>query len=171
MLALGISGFVPNLLVTGYTSSLFHLINHALFKACLFLAAGTVIHSVHSIYVQDMGNLRKFLPFTWGCAVVAAVSLIGLPPFPGFWSKDAILLVALEANPVLFVVGLITAGLTAFYTIRVLGLVFHGPAADNVTDHLKQNDHEHDGAPSMKMSIGILAVIILGIGFLGTFLE
>ena len=171
MLALGISGFVPNLLVTGYTSSLFHLINHALFKACLFLAAGTVIHSVHSIYVQDMGNLRKFLPFTWGCAVVAAVSLIGLPPFPGFWSKDAILLVALEANPALFVVGLITAGLTAFYTIRVLGLVFHGPAAAGVTDHLKQNGHEHDGSPSMKLASGILAVIILGIGFLGPFLE
>ena len=171
MLALGVSGFVPDLLVTGYTSSLFHLVNHAMFKACLFLAAGTVIHTVHSIYVHNMGNLRKFLPFTWGCTLVAAISLIGLPPFPGFWSKDAILLVTLEASPTLFVFGLITAALTAFYTIRVLGLVFHGQAADTVTEHLKHNDHDPDGHTSMKLATGSLAIIILGIGILGPFLE
>ena len=83
MLGLGAAGLAPGLLLDGYTSSIFHLVSHALFKACLFLCAGTVIHAVHSIYIQDMGAVRKYLPLTWLFTLVAALSLMGLPPFSG----------------------------------------------------------------------------------------
>ena len=92
MLGLGLAGLAPGLLVDGYTAGIFHLVSHALFKACLFLCAGTVIHAVHSIYVTDMGGAKTYLVLTWAFTLVAALSLMGLPPFPGFWSKDAVLL-------------------------------------------------------------------------------
>ena len=121
MLGLGLAGLAPGLLLDGYTAGIFHLVSHALFKACLFLCAGTVIHAAHSIYVTDMGGARAYLPLTWAFTLVAALSLMGLPPFPGFWSKDAVLLVAFDASLPLFVVALITATITAFYTVRFFG--------------------------------------------------
>ncbi|MCG8335493.1 MAG: NADH-quinone oxidoreductase subunit L, partial [Proteobacteria bacterium] len=96
MLGLGVAGLSPIILVGGYTAGIFHLVSHALFKACLFLCAGTIIHAAHSIYMHDMGAMRKYAPFTWLFMMIAALSLIGLPPFPGFWSKDAVLLAVVE---------------------------------------------------------------------------
>ena len=171
MLALGVAGLAPNLLLGGYTAGVFHLVSHALFKACLFLAAGTVIHAAHSIYVQDMGGMRKYLPLTWVFTLIAGLSLMGVPPFPGFWSKDAVLIVTLEASLPLFVLALITAGLTAFYTVRFLGLVFYGPESKNLLHVKEEGEHLNDGEASMRWATGILAVFIVAAGIGGPSLE
>ena len=171
LLGLGAAGFAPSLLLGGYTAGVFHLVSHALFKACLFLCAGTVIHAVHSIYIQDMGGVRKHLPLTWVFTLAAALSLIGLPPFPGFWSKDAVLLVALEANTPLFLLALITVTITAFYTVRFLGIVFHGPESAHLQQAGHSDGHMHDGAMSMRVASGVLAVAIIIAGLGGPFLE
>ncbi|MCY4025160.1 MAG: NADH-quinone oxidoreductase subunit L [Acidobacteria bacterium] len=179
MLALGAAGLVPDLLADGYTAAVFHLVSHALFKACLFLAAGTVIHAVHSIYITDMGGARRALPLTWVCSLAAGWSLMGLPPSPGFWSKDAVLLVTAEASAPLLVVGLVTAGLTAFYTVRLVGLVFHGPAGDGVPapatgvfDHAAEGGHgAPDGTLSMRAATAVLGLGIVAAGLGGTLLE
>ena len=172
MLALGAAGLVPGLLADGYTAAVFHLVSHALFKACLFLAAGTVIHAVHSIYITDMGGARRALPLTWACTLAAGWSLMGLPPSPGFWSKDAVLLVTLDASAPLFVVGLVTAGLTAFYTVRMVGLVFHGLAGDGVPIYAEDDGHgPPDGTVSMRAATGLLGLGIVAAGLGGTLLE
>ena len=171
MLGLGAAGLAPGLLVDGYTSGLFHLVSHALFKACLFLCAGTVIHAVHSIYVTDMGGMRRYLPLTWGFMLVAALSLMGTPPLPGFWSKDAVLLVAYQASAPLFGLGLLTAALTAFYTVRFVGLVFHGPESAHLAAAKSHGAHVDDGAPSMRLAAGVLAVLIVAAGIGATAIE
>ena len=179
MLALGAAGLVPGLLADGYTAAVFHLVSHALFKACLFLAAGTVIHAVHSIYLTDMGGARRALPLTWVCTLAAGWSLMGLPPSPGFWSKDAVLLATAAASAPLFVVGLVTAGLTAFYTVRLVGLVFHGPAGDGVPGHAAgASGHAaaggrgvSDGTTSMRAATAVLGLGIVAAGLGGTWLE
>ncbi len=171
MLGLGVAGLSPGLLLDGYTSSIFHLVSHALFKACLFLCAGTVIHAVHSIYIHDMGALRRFLPLTWLFTIVASLSLMGLPPFPGFWSKDAVLLVTFDASGPLFVLALITVGATAFYTVRCLGVVFHGPPSEALTGVVQHGGHVNDGTASMRWAAGGLAGLIVLAGVGGPLLE
>ena len=171
MLALGVSGFSPLVLVGGYTSGVFHLVSHALFKACLFLCAGSVIHTAHSIYMNEMGALRKYAPYTWIFMTVAALSLIGLPPLPGFWSKDAVLIAVLEANTSMFVLAMITVILTAFYTTRFIGMVFFGPESQNVQDQRKKGGHFGEGYPVMWITCGILAVMIIAMGLFGLQVE
>lgn len=179
MLALGAAGLVPDLLAAGYTAGVFHLVSHALFKACLFLAAGTVIHAVHSIYITEMGGAGRALPLTWACTLAAGWSLMGLPPSPGFWSKDAVLLATLDASTPLFVVGVVTAGLTAFYTVRMVGLVFHGPAgagvparAPSLPAHAADGGHgPPDGTLSMRAATALLGLGIVAAGLGGTWLE
>ena len=171
MLGLGVAGLAPTLLLDGYTAGIFHLVNHALFKACLFLCAGTVIRAVHSIYIHDMGALRKHLPLTWVFTLIAALSLMGLPFFPGFWSKDAILLVTLEANRPLFLVALVTVGITAFYTVRFLGIVFYGTESTTLRYVESEGVHVTDGAPSMRFAAGVLAVFLIIAGIGGPYLE
>ena len=99
----------------GYTASMFHLFTHAMFKALLFLCAGAVIHFIHSNDMRDMGGLRKYLPITHITFLVACLSISGIPPFAGFFSKEEILLAAWQQNAVIYWIGLITSGLTAFY--------------------------------------------------------
>ena len=171
MLGLGVAGLAPNLLLDGYTAGIFHLVSHALFKACLFLCAGTVIRAVHSIYIQDMGGVRKYLPLTWLFMLVAGLSLMGLPPFPGFWSKDAVLLVTLEASTPLFVLALVTVGITAFYTVRFFGLVFHGSESQNLSHVTQAGGRVNDGDVTMRFASGVLAVAIVVAGLGGPFLE
>ena len=111
----------------GYTASLFHLFTHAFFKALLFLAAGAVIHAVHSNEIWDMGGLRRKLPVTHAVFLVANLAIAGLPPFSGFFSKDEILRAALEnGHHLIFAVGLAVAALTAFYMFRVYVVTFWG---------------------------------------------
>jgi NADH-quinone oxidoreductase subunit L len=101
MFALGISGYGGEEGI-GFTSSMFHLFTHALFKALLFLGAGAVIHYVHSNEMKDMGGLRKHLPITHITFLIACLAIAGVPPFSGFFSKEGILLAAYEHNPVIF---------------------------------------------------------------------
>lgn len=171
MLALGVSGFSPNMLIGGYTSGIFHLVSHALFKACLFLCAGTVIHTAHSIYMSDMGHLRKYNRLTWIFMTIAALSLAGVPPFPGFWSKDAVLLSVMDTSMPLFILALITVVITSFYTVRFIGLVFYGPESGNIQQLKQKSAHLGDGSTSMLIACGVLAVMILVMGALGLKVE
>ena len=171
MLGLGVAGLAPALLLSGITAGIFHLVSHALFKACLFLCAGTIIHAVHSIYIQDMGGLKKRLPLTFLFTLLAALSLMGLPPFPGFWSKDAVLLTTFEASLPLFGLALLTVGITAFYTVRFVAIVFFGPKSENVLHAERDGHHLDDGAGSMRFAAGLLAVMIVAAGLGGPAIE
>ena len=103
MLALGVSGYGGEEGL-GFMASNFHLFTHAMFKALLFLGAGAVIHAVHSNEITDMGGLRKFLPVTHITFLIACLTIAGIPPFSGFFSKDEILVAAFHTNKILFAI-------------------------------------------------------------------
>jgi NADH-quinone oxidoreductase subunit L len=136
MLALGVSGYEGEHGL-GYMASMFHLFTHAMFKALLFLGAGSVIHAVHSNYMNDMGGLRKYLPVTHLTFLVACLAISGIPPFAGFFSKDEILVAAWEHNRFLFAVEYAVAGFTAFYMFRLYFGIFW-----NKTPHYHHTPHE-----------------------------
>ena len=125
MLSLGVSGFGGEEGL-GFMASNFHLFTHAMFKALLFLGAGAVIHAVHSNEIKDMGNLRKYLPITHITFLIACLTIAGIPPFSGFFSKDEILVAAFHSNKILFAIEYIVAGLTAFYMFRLYYGIFWG---------------------------------------------
>ena len=115
--------------VGGYTAAIFHMITHAFFKACMFLGSGSVIHGMDDEQdMRRMGALRKVMPITAITFIIGWLAIAGVPPFSGFWSKDDILAYALHKSVVLYVVGLITALLTAFYMSRQVFMVFYGKA-------------------------------------------
>ncbi|MCH2416137.1 MAG: NADH-quinone oxidoreductase subunit L [Acidimicrobiales bacterium] len=110
-----------------YTAAIFHMVTHAFFKALLFLGAGSVIHGMGG--EQDLrryGGLRSLMPITAGTFIIGWLAIAGVPPFSGFWSKDEILAFAWDKNPLLWLVGIITALLTAFYMTRQVILTFFG---------------------------------------------
>lgn len=112
-----------------YVAGIFHMLSHAFFKALLFLAAGAVIHAVADNQdMKLMGGLRKFMPLTAITFGIAWLAISGIPPFSGFWSKDSILEGAFQYNKVLWAIGALTAGLTAYYMSRQFALVFMGKA-------------------------------------------
>src|SRR5438132_9133620 len=114
-------------------AAMFHLFTHAIFKALLFLAAASVIVMLHHEQnIWKMGGLSRNLPITFLTFGAGALALIGCPPFSGFFSKDAILELAYERNMPIFMVGLLTAFLTAFYVIRLLVVVFFGKARSEI---------------------------------------
>lgn len=125
MLALGVSGYGGHEGL-GYMASLFHLFTHAMFKALLFLGAGSVIHAVHSNVMQDMGGLRKYLPVTHLTFLIACLTIAGVPFLSGFFSKDEILVAAWQSNKFLFAVEFLVAGITAFYMFRLYFNIFWG---------------------------------------------
>jgi len=141
----------------GYTASMFHLFTHAFFKALLFLCAGVIIHRVHSNEMKDMGGLRKRLPLTHGCFLIACLAIAGIPPFSGFFSKEEILLAAYHANKFVYAVGLFTSGLTAFYMFRLYFSVFW--RREGV------GDHHREAAFTMKAPLVILAAGAVFAGF------
>ena len=113
--------------IGAYVAAIFHMITHAFFKALLFLGSGSVIHGMH--HDQDMrhyGALRALMPITSATFIVGWLAIAGVPPFSGFWSKDEILAYAYDVNPALWVVGLVTALLTAFYMSRQVFMTFFG---------------------------------------------
>ncbi|MBM5804712.1 MAG: NADH-quinone oxidoreductase subunit L [Candidatus Verstraetearchaeota archaeon] len=133
--ALGIAGISGNPLL-GFAAALFHLFAHSLFKASLFLNAGIVTHETHTIYVTRMGGLRRVLPKTFLAMSLAAMSLAGLPPFIGFWSKDAILSSIYPVSVLVAVAAVSAAALTAFYSLRLVSLIFLGkPKSGAVKGH------------------------------------
>ena len=121
--------------IGAYTAGLFHLMTHAYFKAMLFLGSGSVIHGMEAVVGHDpvlaqdmrlMGGLRKYMPITALTFLVGCLAISGIPPFAGFWSKDEILGLAFEANPILWFIGWGTAGITAFYMFRMYFSTFEG---------------------------------------------
>lgn len=158
MLALGVSGYGGEDGL-GFTASMFHLFTHAMFKALLFLGAGAIIHAVHSNYMYDMGNLRKFLPITHITFAVAVLAISGIPPFAGFFSKDEILVAAYEHNKFLFFVEYLVAGITAFYMSRLYFSVFWGKK-----QQYKHTPHE---APfTMTIPLMFLGLASVSVGFI-----
>ena len=110
-----------------YVAAIFHMVTHAFFKALMFLGSGSVIHGMHDEQdMRRMGNLRKYMPVTAATFIVGWLAIAGVPPFAGFWSKDEILLFAYDKSPLLWLLGLITALLTAFYMSRQVFMVFYG---------------------------------------------
>ncbi len=158
MMALGVSGYEGHEGV-GYMASMFHLFTHAMFKALLFLGAGSVIHAVHSNYLKDMGGLRKYMPITNITFLIAALAIAGVPPFAGFWSKDEILVAAFEHNQLLYYIGVFVAGLTAFYMFRIYFGIFWG----------KERSYEHtphESPISMTLPLMFLAFMSVVAGFI-----
>ena len=125
MLALGVSGYGGHEGL-GYMASMFHLFTHAMFKALLFLGAGSIIHAVHTNHMTEMGGLRKYLPITHLTFLIACLTIAGIPPLSGFFSKDEILAAAFHSNKLLFAVEYVVAGLTAFYMFRLYFSIFWG---------------------------------------------
>jgi NADH-quinone oxidoreductase subunit L len=153
MLALGVSGYEGHEGL-GYMASMFHLFTHAMFKALLFLCAGSVIHAVHSNYLKDMGGLRKYMPITHFTFLIAALAISGVPPFAGFFSKDEILVAAYEHNKLIYFVGVFVAGLTAFYMFRIYFGIFWG----------KETRYEHKPHESpISMTFPLLFLALLSI--------
>ncbi|HTW10091.1 MAG TPA: NADH-quinone oxidoreductase subunit L [Acidimicrobiales bacterium] len=112
-----------------YADGLFHMLTHAFFKALLFLAAGSVIHAMANRQnMKQMGGLTRYMPVTAVTFGIAWLAISGIPPFAGFWSKDAILTAAWGMNKALWAIGVFTAGLTAYYMSRQYALVFRGQA-------------------------------------------
>src|SRR6266487_2933448 len=143
-------------------AAMFHLFTHAFFKALLFLAAGSVIVMLHHEQnIWKMGGLSRSIPITFVTFSVGALALIGCPPFSGFFSKDAILALAYERNTPIFVIGLFTAFLTAFYVVRLLVIVFFGETRSEAARQSKESP------PVMTGPLIVLAILAAlgGFGF------
>ena len=158
MLALGVSGYIAEEGL-GYTASMFHLFTHAMFKALLFLGAGSVIHAVHSNLMQEMGGLRRHMPLTHLTFLIAALSISGLPLFAGFFSKDEILAAVYADNKLLYFLALGVAGLTAFYMFRLYFRIFWYQEKDYA-----QKPHESPWI--MTIPLMILAVLSVVTGYI-----
>ncbi|HYP03487.1 MAG TPA: NAD(P)H-quinone oxidoreductase subunit 5 [Cyanobium sp.] len=180
-------------------AGMFHLVTHAFFKAMLFLGSGSVIHAMEEVVghepvlAQDMrlmGGLRRFMPITATTFLIGCVAISGIPPLAGFWSKDEILGHAFNSFPLLWAMGFVTAGLTAFYMFRLYFLTFEGEfrgtdgaiqarllaaagmAADEGDgdghDHGHHASHPHESGWQMAAPLVVLAVPSVLIGLLGT---
>jgi NADH-quinone oxidoreductase subunit L len=141
--------------VTAYSAGIFHVFTHAFFKALLFLGAGSVIYALH--HQQDiwkMGGLKDKMPRTYWTMLIGALALSGVPPFSGFFSKDEILFSALaNGHTGIWFIGVLVAGMTAYYTFRMVFLVFHGKPRDQ-----EAFDHAHEPPAVMTIPLVILAV-------------
>ncbi|MFZ9739667.1 MAG: NAD(P)H-quinone oxidoreductase subunit 5 [Prochlorotrichaceae cyanobacterium] len=182
--------------VGAYSAGLFHLMTHAYFKAMLFLCSGSVIHGMEGVVGHDpivaqdmrvMGGLRKYMPITATTFLIGTLAICGIPPFAGFWSKDEILGQAFAANPALWVVGWLTAGITAFYMFRMYFTTFEGEfrgesaaakqavlddwgivAGASNDDHGHHAHTPHESPLTMTFPLMVLAVPSIFIGLLGT---
>jgi len=160
--------------VGAFSAGIFHLFTHAFFKACLFLGSGSIIHALH--HEQDMrrmGGLRKYMPVTFFTFFVSTLAIAGIPPFAGFFSKDEILWKAFSSplgSPALWLVGSITAGMTAFYMFRQVFMVFYGEYRGGHSDHGHgHGTHGHGDAhgahvPHESPSIITVPLILLALG-------
>jgi NAD(P)H-quinone oxidoreductase subunit 5 len=181
--------------IGSYSAGLFHLMTHAYFKAMLFLGSGSVIHGMEGVVghnpalAQDMrmmGGLRKYMPLTGLTFLIGCLAISGMPPFAGFWSKDEILGSAYAANPALWAVGWLTAGMTAFYMFRMYFTTFegqfrgnsevlqaelmgHGPDHEAHDHHDEHHAHEpHESPLTMVLPLLILMIPSVLIGLIGT---
>ena len=171
MMALGVAGLSEQY-VDGYTAGFFHLISHAMFKASLFMAAGSLLHIVGSRFMTDMGGLRKHMKKTYAFMWAAGLGLMGAPFITtGFWSKDAIFAAVYESGSEwalpLYAIAVLTAVITTFYTTRMIGMVFFGKKSRHIEKMEEEGHHIHEATLSMWVPYGILAVLTIGIGLIG----
>ena len=144
----------------GYMASMFHLFTHAMFKACLFLGAGCIIHAVHSNEMSAMGGLRKYMPVTHVTFLISCLAIAGIPFFSGFSSKDEIITACFEYSPVVGWIMTGVAAMTAFYMFRLYYGIFWG--TENKELHAHHTPHE---APlTMTLPLIVLCVITVGVG-------
>jgi NADH-quinone oxidoreductase subunit L len=158
MVALGVSGYGEHEGL-GYMASMFHLFTHAMFKALLFLGAGSVIHAVHSNEMNHMGGLRKYMPITNWTFLIACLAIAGIPPFSGFFSKDEILSACYEFSPYMGGVMSFIAGLTAFYMFRLYFNIFWGK------EH-KHHHTPHESPFAMALPLVFLATVTVLAGWI-----
>ncbi len=150
--------------VGAYSVAIFHLMTHAFFKGLLFLGSGSVIHAVGGEQdMRRMGGLRKMLPVTYWTFVAGTMAIAGVPLLAGFFSKDQILAAAFGSHKILWGVGLITAGLTAFYMFRLLYMTFHGEFRGTQEEW----DHVHESPPVMTLPLVVLAIGAVISGWVG----
>ncbi len=146
----------------GYMASMFHLFTHAMFKACLFLGAGCIIHAVHSNEMAMMGGLRKYMPITHITFLISCLAIAGIPPFSGFFSKDEILTASMQYSPVVGWIMTGVAAMTAFYMFRLYYGIFWG--TENKEAHAHHTPHE---APlTMTIPLIFLSLVTIGAGFI-----
>jgi len=168
ILALGTAGVfaVEGHYQAAHLSSVMHIISHGAFKALLFLAAGGVIHAVHTKYMSKMGGLKDAMPWTYRVILIGVLALAGIPPMSGFWSKDSIIEYAYElatVNPLgifLFILAVAAAACTIFYSIRLVGMVFHGKRPEHHDDE-GHHQEPHDPGKAMMVPLYILAIFTI----------
>jgi len=141
--------------VGGVAIGIFHLFNHAFFKALLFLGAGSVNHATGTFDMRQMGGLRKFMPWTYATFVIASLSIAGIWPLAGFWSKDEILAASLQNQPILFYLAMLTVFMTAFYMFRVVFLTFGG--------EYRGGGGEAHGKPHESPSVMVMPMVVLAV--------
>jgi NADH-quinone oxidoreductase subunit L len=149
--------------LSGYTAGTFHLMTHAFFKALLFLGAGSVIHAVHTNDIQNMGGLNSKMKITSKTFLIASLSIAGIFPLSGFWSKDEIFATAFAGGHYIFLfVGILVAFMTAFYMFRLYFMTFTGKPRDQ-----HAYDHAHESPKSMTIPLIILAILSIFAGWVG----
>jgi len=142
-----------------FSTGIYHLVTHAFFKALLFLGAGSVIHALSGEQdMRNMGGLRKKIPITFWTMVCAWVAISGIPPFSGFFSKDAILLAAYQHSPAIYWIGVVTACMTAFYVSRAMFMTFFGS--------YRGTAHAHESPAVMWVPLAVLAALSLAGGWI-----
>jgi NADH-quinone oxidoreductase subunit L len=150
--------------VGAYSAAVFHVMTHAFFKELLFLAAGSVIHAMGGEQdITKMGGLGKKMKITYATFFIACLAISGIPPFSGFFSKDEILSATYAQSPLLYILGLGGALLTAFYMFRLLGMTFKGKFRGTP----EQEHHLHESPATMTVPLIILAVLSAIGGFIG----
>ncbi|HDH96651.1 MAG TPA: NADH-quinone oxidoreductase subunit L, partial [Proteobacteria bacterium] len=153
--------------VGAFAAGIFHLMTHAFFKACLFLCAGSVMHALlGELDIRKMGGLKKYMPATFWTFFIATLAISGIPGLSGFFSKDEILWGAFSSprgHFALWLIGFITAGMTAFYMFRALFVAFLGK--ERLTDELKE--HVHESPKIMTIPLWILAILAIVGGYVG----
>ncbi len=150
--------------VGAFSAGIFHLMTHAFFKALLFLGSGSVIHGMGGEQdIRKMGGLSRYQPITYITFLIGTLAIAGVPGLSGFFSKDMILAAAFEKSPWLWGLGLVTAGLTAFYMFRLFFLVFAGECRAEP----EKRHHIHESPPSMTVPLIVLAVLAVVGGYVG----
>ena len=145
----------------GYMAGMFHLFTHAMFKALLFLCAGSIIHAVHSNEMSAMGGLRKYMPVTHITFLIACLAIAGIWPLSGFFSKDEILAACFQFSPAMGWIMTAIAGMTAFYMFRLYYGIFWG--TENKALHAEHRPHE--SPLSMTIPLAVLAAITVVCGW------
>ena len=156
--------------VAAYGAGIFHLMTHAFFKALLFLSAGAIIHGLGGEQdMRHMGGLRKYMPKTFWCMTIATFTIAGFPPLAAFFSKDEILWATwASGNHVLWLIGVIAAGMTSFYMFRLWFMTFFGeyrgaPAEDAHHGHDSHDAHGGHGTPHESPMVMIIPLMILAL--------